>query len=103
MLKWVEREEIKSNVWITLWDYIMTEKQGIIWDKSVNLSHLLYAMVIAGGALVWYSNLQSVIAVHSTQIQSLQKTEEDEAARSTRIESKLDQILLTLAGEKREN
>jgi hypothetical protein len=80
----------------------MTEKQGITWDKSVNLSHLLYAIVIAGGALVWYSNLQSVIAVHSNQIQSLQKNEEAADQRSTRIEQKLDQILLAIAGEKQQ-
>ena len=80
----------------------MTEKQGITWDKSVNLSHLLYAIVIAGGALVWYSNLQSVIAVHSNQIQSLQKNEEAADQRSTRIEQKLDQILLAVADEKRQ-
>ena len=78
-----------------------TEKTGVIWDKSVNLSHLLYALAIAGGALVWYSNLQSVIAVHTNQIQAIQKTEEVGDARMIRIETKLDQIMLAVADEKR--
>ena len=78
-----------------------TEKTGVIWDKSVNLSQLLYALVIAGGALVWYSNLQSVIAVHTNQIQAIQKTEEVGDARMIRIETKLDQIMLAVADEKR--
>ncbi len=71
-----------------------TEKpvSGIVWDKSVNLSHFLYAIVIAGGALVWYSNLQSVIAVHTTQIAEIQKSEESSDQRMIRVESKLDEL-----------
>ena len=78
-MKFYIREWVMSN----------GEKEGIVWDKSVNLSHLLYAIVIAGGALVWYSNLQSVIAVHSVEIQNLQKAAEIGDNRMIRIEAAL--------------
>ena len=43
-------------------------------DRSFNLSHLLYALVILGGCLAWFGRIESGMAVHTSQINDIQKS-----------------------------
>ena len=72
-------------------------KQGLHFDKSINLSHILYALVIAISCLGWFMHLESVSAVNTAKIEELQVEIKENKAENTsrlqRIEDKIDRLV----------
>ena len=72
-------------------------KQGLHFDKSINLSHILYALVIAISCLGWFMHLESVSAVHTSKIEEIQTEIKENKAENTsrlqRIEDKIDRLV----------
>lgn len=65
-------------------------KQGFTIDKTINISTLIYALVLVIGCVLWFARLESNIAIHTSQIKTIQEYQSelksDLTARLVRIE-----------------
>lgn len=65
-------------------------KQGFTIDKTINISTLIYALVLVIGSVLWFARLESNIAIHTNQIRTIQEYQtelkSDLTVRLVRIE-----------------
>lgn len=78
-------------------DMLKPSRRNWHWDKSVNLSHLLYALVIICGLLSWLSKIESNLSVHTSQISEIKETIKNDREATDkhldRLEDKIDKML----------
>lgn len=71
-------------------DVPIKDTNGFTFDKTINISTLIYALVLVVGSVLWFARLEANIAVHTSQIKTIQdyqsELKSDLVARLVRIE-----------------
>lgn len=71
----------------------MTQQDGWKLDRTINLPTIITALVLLGGLVVSYTQIQNHFQRHDDQIQQLQEQMPNINKRFDKIDDKLDVII----------
>lgn len=61
--------------------------------KEISIPHVLTFLTMLGGLILWYSGLESRIAIAETKIDAVEENANKSDIRFNRMEDKIDKIL----------
>lgn len=69
------------------------DENGFTLKKEISIPHILTFLTMLGGLFLWYSGLESRIAIAETKIVAVETNVNKVDTRLTRIEDKLDKLI----------